>query len=98
MVQRFKVDTAGYTFRVDGVEPKRDRSGNQVKDKHGANKYVVHLTVREPGRVRPDQWAVTVLNEPRISVDGYADVRGVVATYWERDGKAGIALAAESIT
>jgi hypothetical protein len=97
-VQRFRVDTTGATFRVDAVEPKTDQHGNQVKDKQGANKYVVHLTVRETGRVRPDQWAVTVAGEPKITPDGYVQLRGVVAVYWERGDMSGVALSAESVT
>lgn len=97
-MQRFKVNTMGYTFRVDAVEAKKDQHGNQVKDKQGADKYVVHLTVREEGRVRPDQWSVTVAGQPRIAVDGYVQLNGVFAVYWERGDMSGVALSAESVT
>ena len=94
-----KIDTTGLRFRVDAVEQKKDGAGNPVLDKETQQpKFTVHLTVRIPDRVRPDQWAVTVIGPPKIAVDGYATLRNVVAYPWEQGDRHGIALRAESIT
>ena len=93
-----KIDTTGLRFRVDAVEQKKDGAGNPVLDKETQQpKFTVHLTVRIPDRVRPDQWAVTIVGQPRIAVDSYVSLRGVVAYPWEQGDRHGIALRAESI-
>jgi hypothetical protein len=94
----FKVDTAGLRFRVDAVEGKTDLGGNPVLDRLTRDpKFAVHLTVRSADRARPDQWTVTVVGQPRIAVDSYVTLAGVVAYPWEQGERHGIALRAESI-
>jgi hypothetical protein len=94
----FVVDASTYTFRVDGVEAKSDPDGRPVLDKaSGLRKVAVYLTVRRDGRARPDQWTVTVAGEPKIAVDSYVTLSGLVAYPWEQNGRHGIALRAESI-
>lgn len=93
-----KIDTTGLRFRVDAVEQKRDGAGNPVLDKETQQpKFTVHLTVRIPDRIRPDQWAVTIVGQPRIAVDSYVSLRNVVAFPWEQGDRHGIALRAGSI-
>ena len=93
-----KIDTTGLRFRVDAVEQKKDGAGNPVLDKETQQpKFTVHLTVRIPDRIRPDQWAVTIVGQPRIAVDSYVSLRNVVAYPWEQGDRHGIALRAESI-
>ena len=94
----FVIDTSTYTFRVDGVEPKSDAQGQPVLDKQGLRKVAVYLTVRREGRPRPDKWTVTVAGEPKIAVDSYVDVAGLVAIPWEHEGRHGITLRAESVS
>lgn len=97
-MEQFKVDTSTVRCRVDGVEGKVDRDGRPVLDKaSGLQKFAVHLSVRDEGRARPDQWTVTVAGEPRIAVDSYVTLSGVVAYPWEHEGRHGISLRAEAI-
>ncbi len=94
----FKIDTAGLRFRVDAVEAKTDLAGSPVLDKASREpKFAVHLTVRAVDRARPDQWTVTVAGQPKITVDSYVTLAGVVAYPWEQGDRHGIALRAESI-
>jgi hypothetical protein len=94
----FKVDTTGLRFRVDAVEQKRDVAGNPALDRESQlPKFTVHLTVRSPDRPRPDQWAVTVVGQPKIAVDSYVTMHDVVAYAWEQGDRHGIALRAEAI-
>jgi hypothetical protein len=93
-----KLDTTGLRARVDAVEQKRDAAGNPVLDRETQlPKFTVHLTVRTPDRVRPDQWSVTVVGQPRIAVDQYVTLHNVVAYPWEQGDRHGIALRAEAI-
>jgi len=97
-MEQFKVDTSTARCRVDGVEAKTERDGRPVLDKaSGLQKFVVHLSVRDGDRVRPDQWTVTVAGEPKIAVDSYVTLHGLVAYPWEHEGRHGISLRAEAI-
>ena len=40
---------------------------------------------------------MTVAGEPKIAVDSYVTLTGLVAYPWEQNGKHGVALRAESI-
>jgi hypothetical protein len=93
-----KLDTTGLRARVDAVEQKRDAVGNPVLDRETQlPKFTVHLSVRTPDRVRPDQWSVTVVGQPKIAVDQYVTLHNVVAYPWEQGDRHGIALRAEAI-
>ncbi len=93
-----KIDTTGLRFRVDAVEQKRDMAGNPVLDRETQlPKFTVHLTVRMPDRARPDQWAVTVVGQPKVAVDTYVAMQNVVAYPWAQGDRHGIALRAGSI-
>jgi hypothetical protein len=93
-----KLDTTALRFRVDAVEQKRDTAGNPVLDRETQQpKFTVHLSVRVPNRVRPDQWSVTVIGQPKIAVDQYVVLHNVVAYPWEQGDRHGIALRAEAI-
>ena len=97
-MEQFKVDTSTARCRVDGIEAKTDRDGRPVLDKaSGLQKFVVHLSVRDGDRVRPDQWTVTVAGEPKISVESFVTLHGLVAYPWEHEGRHGISLRAEAI-
>lgn len=97
-MDQFPVETAKLRCRVDGMEAKTDRDGRPVLDRAtGQPKYSLYLSVWQDDRPRPGQWTVTVVGEPKITVDQLVTLHGLIAFPWEQGDRHGIALRADSV-
>jgi hypothetical protein len=89
---RLLIDTSGIQFRVAGAA--KPRPDFKDKDKQAATRdgvpiWTVRLDAIEPDReARETIWVEVAGDQPRLTFDGYAVVRGLVFAPWVgRDGK-----------
>jgi hypothetical protein len=99
---RLLIDTSSVQFRVSG--PVKPRSDFKDKDKQattrdGAPIWTVRLDAIEPERETKETiWVEVAGDEPKLTFDGYAVVRGLVFAPWVgRDGKIKRAFRAEAV-
>jgi hypothetical protein len=99
---RLKLDIDGTQFRVAGpVRPKQDYKDKdrQATTRDGEPIWTVRLDAIEPDReARETIWVEVAGEQPKLTFDGYAVVRGLVFAPWVgRDGKIKRAFRADSV-
>jgi hypothetical protein len=99
---RLLIDTSGTQFRVAGVaKPKQDYKDKerQAVTRDGEPIWTVRLDAIEPERETKETiWVEVAGNEPKLTFDDYALVRGLVFAPWVgRDGKIRRAFRADAV-
>ena len=99
---RLLIDTSGVQFRVAGqAKPRPDFKDKerQATTRDGEPIWTVRLDAIEPDReTRETLWVEVAGEQPELTFDGYAVVRGLVFAPWVgRDGKIKRAFRAESV-
>jgi len=98
---RLLIDTNGVQFRVAGpARPKTYKDKDeQATTRDGELIWTVRLDAIEPEReARETIWVEVAGEQPELTFDGYAVVRGLVFAPWVgRDGKIKRAFRAESV-
>ena len=99
---RLLIDTSGVQFRVSGAaKPRPDfkDKDQQATTRDGQKIWTVRLDAIEPERETKETiWVEVAGDEPKLTFDGYAMVRGLVFAPWVgRDGKIKRAFRAESV-
>jgi hypothetical protein len=99
---RLLIDTSGVQFRVSGAaKPRMDYKDKdqQATTRDGQKIWTVRLDAIEPERETKETiWVEVAGDEPRLTFDGYAVVRGLVFAPWVgRDGKIKRAFRAEAV-
>ena len=99
---RLLIDTSGVQFRVAG--PAKPRPDFKDKDRQAATRdgepiWTVRLDAIEPQRETKETiWVEVAGEQPRVTFDGYAVVRGLVFAPWVgRDGKIKRAFRADAV-
>jgi hypothetical protein len=96
------IDTSGVQFRVSGpAKPKSDYKDKdrQATTRDGEPIWTVRLDAIDAERETKETiWVEVAGEQPRLTFDGYAVVRGLVFAPWVgRDGKIKRAFRAESV-
>ena len=99
---RLLIDTSGVQFRVAGAaKPRPDFKDKerQAVTRDGQPIWTVRLDAIEPERETKETiWVEVAGDEPRLTFDGFAEVRGLVFAPWVgRDGKIRRAFRADSV-
>jgi hypothetical protein len=99
---RLLIDTSGTQFRVAGVaKPRQDYKDKdrQAVSRDGLLIWTVRLDAIEPERETKETiWVEVAGNEPKLTFDDYAVVRGLVFAPWVgRDGKIRRAFRADAV-
>ncbi len=99
---RLEIKTDGTQFRVAGVaRPRMDYKDKdrQAKDRDGRPIWTVRLDAIDAARETKETiWVEVAGDEPKLTFDGYAMVRGLVFAPWVgRDGKIKRAFRADAI-
>ena len=99
---RLLIDTSGVQFRVAG--PAKPRPDFKDKDRQATTRdgepiWTVRLDAIEPERETKETiWVEVAGEQPRLTFDGFAVVRGLVFAPWVgRDGKIRRAFRADSV-
>ena len=97
------IDTSKVQFRVSGpVKPRPDfkDKDRQAATRDGEPIWTVRLDAIEPERETKETiWVEVAGEQPTVTFDGYAEVRGLVFAPWVgRDGKIKRAFRADAIT
>ncbi len=99
---RLLIDTQGVQFRVSG--PVKQRPDFKDKERQATTRdgepiWTVRLDAIEPERETKETiWVEVAGEQPRLTFDGYAVVRGLVFAPWVgRDGKIKRAFRADSV-
>jgi hypothetical protein len=96
------IDTSKVQFRVSGpVKPRPDfkDKDRQAATRDGEPIWTVRLDAIEPQRETKETiWVEVAGDEPKLTFDGYAEVRGLVFAPWVgRDGKIKRSFRAEAV-
>jgi hypothetical protein len=99
---RLLIDTSSIQFRVAGMAtPRKDYKDKdqQAKDRDGRLIWTVRLDAVDNERETKESiWVEVAGDEPKLTFDGYAVVRGLVFAPWVgRDGKIKRAFRADAI-
>src|SRR5579863_6750345 len=99
---RLLIDTSGVQFRVAGAaKPRPDfkDEDKQAVTRDGRPIWTVRLDAIEPDRETKESiWVEVAGDEPKLTFDGYAVVRGLVFAPWVgKDGKIKRAFRADAI-
>ncbi|MGH3218626.1 MAG: hypothetical protein ACRDPY_07935 [Streptosporangiaceae bacterium] len=99
---RLLIETSGVQFRVAGqAKPRQDYKDKekQATSRDGEPIWTVRLDAIEPDReTRETIWVEVAGDQPRLTFDGYAVVRGLVFAPWVgRDGKIKRAFRADAV-
>jgi hypothetical protein len=99
---RLLIDTSSIQFRVAGTAtPRKDYKDKdqQAKDRDGRLIWTVRLDAIDATRETKESiWVEVAGDEPKLTFDGYAVVRGLVFAPWVgRDGKIKRAFRADAI-
>lgn len=99
---RLLIDTSSVQFRVSGpVKPRSDFKDKekQATTRDGVPIWTVRLDAIEPERETKETiWVEVAGDQPKLTFDGYAVVRGLVFAPWVgRDGKIKRAFRAEAV-
>jgi hypothetical protein len=99
---RLLIDTSGVQFRVSS--PARERPDFKDKDRQATTRdglpiWTVRLDAIEPDRETKETiWVEVAGDQPELTFDGYAAVRGLVFAPWVgRDGKIRRAFRADAV-
>ena len=77
--------------------PKMNRESGQQRADTQTGELLFTVQVMALDDTGGDVLAVTVPGEPKVSVGQDVRVEGLVATYWEQNGRSGVAFRAASI-
>jgi hypothetical protein len=99
---RLLIDTSGIQFRVAGAaKPRPDFKDKerQAADREGRPIWTLRLDAIDAGRETKETiWVEVAGDEPKVTFDGFAVVRGLVFAPWVgRDGKIRRAFRAEAV-
>ena len=99
---RILIDTSGVQFRVAGAakaRPDFKDKDRQATTRDGEPIWTVRLDAIEPDRETKETiWVEVAGEQPKVTFDGYALVRGLVFAPWVgRDGKIKRALRADAV-
>jgi hypothetical protein len=99
---RLLIDTSNVQFRVAGAaRPRPDfkDKDRQATSRDGLPIWTVRLDAIEPERETKESiWVEVAGDEPKLTFDGYAEVRGLVFAPWiGRDGKIKRAFRADAV-
>jgi hypothetical protein len=99
---RLLIDTSGVQFRVSGpAKPKQDfkDKDRQATTRDGLPIWTLRLDAIEPDRETKETiWVEVAGDQPRLTFDGYALVRGLAFAPWVgRDGKIKRAFRADAV-
>ena len=99
---RLLIDTSGVQFRVAGAaKPRPDfkDKDRQAVTRDGEPIWTVRLDAIEPDRETKETiWVEVAGEQPKVTFDGYAEVRGLVFAPWVgRDGKIRRAFRADAV-
>ena len=99
---RLLIDTSGVQFRVAGAaKPRPDfkDKDRQATTRDGEPIWTVRLDAIEPDRETKETiWVEVAGEQPKVTFDGYAVVRGLVFAPWVgRDGKIKRAFRADAV-
>ena len=99
---RLLIDTRGVQFRVAGAaKPRPDfkDKDRQATTRDGLPIWTVRLDAIEPDRETKETiWVEVAGEQPKVTFDGYAVVRGLVFAPWVgRDGKIKRAFRADAV-
>jgi hypothetical protein len=99
---RLLIDASGVQFRVAGVAKRRmdyKDKDRQAVTRDGEPIWTVRLDAIEPEReTKETLWVEVAGDEPKLTFDGFALVRGLVFAPWVgRDGKIRRAFRADSV-
>ncbi len=99
---RLLIDTSGVQFRVAGaakMRPDFKDKERQATTRDGEPIWTVRLDAIEPDRETKETiWVEVAGEQPRLTFDGFAEVRGLVFAPWVgRDGKIRRAFRADSV-
>jgi hypothetical protein len=99
---RLLIDTSGVQFRVCGAaKPRADfkDKDRQATTRDGEPIWTVRLDAIEPDRETKETiWVEVAGEQPKVTFDGYALVRGLVFAPWVgRDGKIKRAFRADAV-
>ncbi len=99
---RLLIDTNGVQFRVSGTakaKPDFKDKDRQAVTRDGEPIWTVRLDAIEPERETKETiWVEVAGEQPRLTFDGYAVVRGLAFAPWVgRDGKIKRSFRAESV-
>jgi hypothetical protein len=99
---RILIDTSGVQFRVAG--PARSKQDYKDKERQATTRdgepiWTVRLDAIEPERETKETiWVEVAGEQPNVTFDGYAEVRGLVFAPWVgRDGKIKRAFRADAV-
>jgi hypothetical protein len=99
---RLLIETSSIQFRVAGTAaPRKDYKDKdqQARDRDGRLIWTVRLDAIDAGRETKESiWVEVAGDEPKLTFDGYAVVRGLVFAPWVgRDGKIKRAFRADAV-
>jgi hypothetical protein len=99
---RLLIEASGVQFRVAGAaKPKQDYKDKdrQATTRDGEPIWTVRLDAIEPERETKETiWVEVAGEQPKVTFDGYAEVRGLVFAPWVgRDGKIKRAFRADAV-
>ena len=99
---RILIDTSGVQFRVAGAakaRPDFKDKDRQATTRDGELIWTVRLDAIEPDRETKETiWVEVAGEQPKVTFDGYAVVRGLVFAPWVgRDGKIKRAFRADAV-
>jgi hypothetical protein len=99
---RILIDTSGVQFRVAGAakaRPDFKDKDRQATTRDGEPIWTVRLDAIEPDRETKETiWVEVAGEQPKVTFDGYAEVRGLVFAPWVgRDGKIKRAFRADAV-
>jgi len=99
---RLLIDTSGVQFRVSGTAKERPDfkdKDRQATTRDGLPIWTVRLDAIDSGReTKENIWVEVAGEQPKLTFDGYAVVRGLVFAPWVgRDGKIRRAFRADAV-
>ncbi|MEY9926972.1 hypothetical protein ABH926_001597 [Catenulispora sp. GP43] len=103
-VQNVRVDTGDWIRPrlIADPEPVTDFDTGEIKinPKTGERDYVLSVAVRREGQRRGSAVEVKVrgMSAPDVSEGDVVSLNGLIVTYWEQNGRSGLAFRADSVT
>jgi len=96
---RLLIDTSGVQFRVAGTAKRKMVKGEGATTKDGRPVWTVRLDAVDAAHESKESlWVEVAGDEPKLTFDGYALVRGLVFAPWiGNDGKIRRAFRAEAV-
>jgi hypothetical protein len=97
---RLRLDTSAVSRFIVSRAPvaKMDRESGQQRADTQTGELLFTVQLMALDDTGGDVLSVTVPGEPKVAVGQDVRVEGLVATYWEQNGRSGVAFRAASIT